>query len=125
MTCGTSLTAIRVLPPAAERRLEIPPDVASQYPTCNDTVYVASVTFTDGAGNRWEGDPRRALNQRSKGPSVCGGRSAPATGPSRSRRQRGRSMTDDHDAVGETEPDLAPKLAKPGSAGSDGTRLPE
>ena len=65
MTCGTSLTAIRVLPPAAERRLEIPPDVASQYPTCNDTVYVVSVTFTDAVGNRWERDPRGALNPRS------------------------------------------------------------
>jgi hypothetical protein len=62
MSAGTSLKSIRVLPPHTERHLPIAPDLAAQDPKCDDDVYVASITFTDAAGNRWERDPRGALN---------------------------------------------------------------
>ena len=58
---GTSLKSVRVLPPRTERHLPIAPDTAAQDPQCDDDVYVASITFTDAAGNRWERDARGAL----------------------------------------------------------------
>jgi hypothetical protein len=58
---GTSLESIRVLPPHTERHLPIAPDLAAQEPKYDDDTYVASITFTDAAGNRWERDPRGAL----------------------------------------------------------------
>ena len=62
MSTGKSLKSIRVLPPLTERHLQIAPDFAAQDPKCDDDVYVASITFTDAAGNKWERDPRGALN---------------------------------------------------------------
>jgi hypothetical protein len=62
LSAGTSLASIRVLPPHAERHLPIAPDTAAQDPQCDADVYVASITFTDTAGNKWERDPRGALN---------------------------------------------------------------
>lgn len=64
-SAGSSLKSIRVLPPLTERHLPIAPDAAAQDPRCDDDVYVASITFTDAAGNKWERDPRGALNPRS------------------------------------------------------------
>lgn len=61
LPAGSSLKSIRVLPPHTDRHLPIAPDTAAQDPQCDDDVYVASITFTDAAGNRWERDPRGAL----------------------------------------------------------------
>ena len=52
LPAGTSLESIRVLPPHTERHLPIAPDVAAQDPQVDADVYVASITFTDAAGNR-------------------------------------------------------------------------
>ncbi len=62
LPAGSSLKSIRVLPPHTERHLPIAPDIAAQDPQCDDDVYVASIMFTDAAGNKWVRDPRGALN---------------------------------------------------------------
>lgn len=64
LPAGTALESIRVLPPHTERHLPIALDVAAQDPQVGADVYVASITFTDAAGNRWERDLRGALNPR-------------------------------------------------------------
>ena len=66
LPAGTSLKSVRVLPPHTERHLPIAPDAAAQDPQCDDDVYVASITFTDAAGNRWERDARGALKTLSQ-----------------------------------------------------------
>lgn len=58
---GSAAEKLRVLPPLSERHVLIPPDLAKQREECNADVYVASIWFTDAAGNRWERDPRGAL----------------------------------------------------------------
>jgi hypothetical protein len=56
-----------VLPPAAERRVDVPANVRAMFgdDPVTDLSCVVSIEFTDAAGNRWERDPRGALNPRS------------------------------------------------------------
>jgi hypothetical protein len=56
-----------VLPPAAERRVDMPAYVRAMFgdKAVTDLTCVVSIEFTDAAGNRWERDPRGALNLRS------------------------------------------------------------
>jgi hypothetical protein len=56
-----------VLPPAAERRVDMPAAVRAMFGdhSVTDLNCVVSIEFTDAAGNRWERDPRGALNPRS------------------------------------------------------------
>lgn len=60
--CGTLVKPIRVMPPMSERHFSIPSEVRNQITECSDDVYAVSIWFTDAAGNRWERDPRGALN---------------------------------------------------------------
>jgi outer membrane murein-binding lipoprotein Lpp len=59
---GSSTESIRLLPPQTERHVAMPDDLARQIPGFNATTYVVGITFTDAAGNRWERNPRGALN---------------------------------------------------------------
>lgn len=58
---GSLPQPIRILPPGSTRHFQIPAQVRSQDPRCDDEVIAVSITFTDAAGNRWERDPRGAL----------------------------------------------------------------
>jgi hypothetical protein len=62
VACGSATSSVMVLPPMGERHVLLPKDVRSQAVECNDSVYTVSIWFTDAAGNRWERDPRGALN---------------------------------------------------------------
>jgi hypothetical protein len=61
---GATIERIRVLPPQSDRFIEIPGQVRNQIREVSDQIYVVSIEFTDAAGNRWERDPRGALNAR-------------------------------------------------------------
>jgi hypothetical protein len=56
---------ICVLPPHTDRVVPIPQDARRVLGQLNDRTYVASIEFTDAAGNHWERDPRGALVPRS------------------------------------------------------------
>jgi hypothetical protein len=58
---GGPVERIRVLPPQQDRFVEIPQQVSDMLDQVNDNVYAVGIEFTDGAGNRWERDPRGAL----------------------------------------------------------------
>jgi hypothetical protein len=62
---GGPVERIRVLPPHQDRQVAIPENIWSQMTEVSDNNYVVSIEFTDAAGNRWERDPRGALNPRS------------------------------------------------------------
>lgn len=63
VACGSATTPVRVLPPMDERHVMLPEQIRNQAEQCSDSVYTVSIWFTDAAGNRWERDPRGALNQ--------------------------------------------------------------
>ncbi len=54
---------IHVLPPQANRFVEIPRDVKSKHDQCDDQVYAVSIEFTDNVGVRWVRDARGALKR--------------------------------------------------------------
>jgi hypothetical protein len=62
---GGPVERIRVMPPQADRFVEVPGNVGSQMSDISDSNYVVSIEFTDAAGNRWARDPHGALIPRS------------------------------------------------------------
>jgi len=62
---GGPAEKIRILPPHADRFVEIPEQVRNQMSEVSDSQYAVSIEFTDAAGNHWERDPRGALVPRS------------------------------------------------------------
>lgn len=61
---GSLMDEIRVLPPQADRFFDIPLEIKRHVIECDDSVFIVSIEFTDASGNRWERDPRGALNPR-------------------------------------------------------------
>lgn len=63
---GGPVERIRVIPPQADRFVEIPEDVRGKIPAggVNEQACVVSIEFTDAAGNRWGRDPRGTLASR-------------------------------------------------------------
>jgi hypothetical protein len=61
---GSLSDEIRVLPPQVDRFFDIPLEFKRHSIECDDSVFVVSIEFTDASGNRWERDPRGALNPR-------------------------------------------------------------
>jgi hypothetical protein len=55
-----------VLPPGAEIFIQIPVNVRQMFGqiVVSEATCVVSIDFTDATGNRWERDPRGALNPR-------------------------------------------------------------
>ena len=64
---GGPVERIRVLAPHSEGFILIPANVRSTFGSAsiNSSTCVVSIEFTDATGNRWERDPRGALNPRS------------------------------------------------------------
>jgi hypothetical protein len=61
---GGPVSMIRVLPPRTERFVEIPDEVRTKIPECDESVYAVSMEFMDAAGIRWVRDARGALKER-------------------------------------------------------------
>jgi hypothetical protein len=60
---GGPPTWIRVIPPGADRFVEIPDNIRKMIDQCDDQVYVTSIEFVDAAGTRWERDPPGGLKR--------------------------------------------------------------
>jgi hypothetical protein len=60
---GGPVERIRVIPPGADRFVDIPDQISDMVEQCDDQVYVTSIEFTDASGGRWERDPRGGLRR--------------------------------------------------------------